>query len=98
MIIQSFSLYVNRNSEKLREKFVNFEGKKSLEIILFETYMKDLTKEKYEKCFDNFNEQISLYTGKELLDILQSNFSTSGNIQKTLSKISIMTALQNYFQ
>lgn len=98
MIIQSFSLYVYRNSEQLRDKFVNFEGKKSLEIILLETYMKDLTKEKYEKCFDTFNEQISLYIGKELLDILQSDFSTSGFLEKTVSKIGIMTALQNYFE
>ena len=98
MIIQSFSIYVIKNSEKLRNKFVNFEGKKPLNIILEESKMEQLTKERYEECFNNFNEQISTYIGKDLVDNLQANFSTSNINEKTLSQISIMTALQNYFE
>jgi hypothetical protein len=98
MIIQSFSIYVLNNSEKLRKKFVNFEGKKTLNINLEEGKLEELTKEKYEECFNNFNEQISAYIGKDLVDNLQANFSTSTINEKTVSKISIMTALQNYFE
>ena len=98
MIIQSFSIYVLNHSEKLRKKFVNFEGKKTLNINLEEGKLEELTKEKYEECFNNFNEQISAYIGKDLVDNLQANFSTSTINEKTVSKISIMTALQNYFE
>jgi hypothetical protein len=98
MIIQSFSIYVINNSEKLRNKFVNFEGKKTLSISLGEEKMEQLTKEKYEECFNNFNEQISTYVGKDLVNNLQANFSTSNINEKTVSQISIMTALQNYFE
>ena len=98
MIIQSFSIYVIKNSEELRNKFVNFEGKKALNIILGESKIEQLTKEKYEECFNIFNEQISAYVGKDLVDNLQANFSTSTINEKTISQISIMTALQNYFE
>lgn len=98
MIIQSFSIYVIKNSEELRNKFVNFEGKKTLNIILRESKIEQLTKEKYEECFNIFNEQISAYVGKDLVDNLQANFSTSTINEKTISQISIMTALQNYFE
>ena len=98
MIIQSFSIYVIKNSEKLRNNIVNFEGKKPLNIILGEIKMEQITKEKYEECFNNFNEQIATYIGKDLVDDLQANFSTSTINEKTVSQISIMTALQNYFE
>ena len=98
MIIQSFSIYIVKNSEKLRNKFVNFEGKKPLNIILGEAKIEEITKEKYEECFNNFNEQISTYIGKDLVDNMQANFSTSNINEKTVSQISIMTALQNYFE
>ena len=98
MIIQSFSIYVIKNSEELRNKFVNFEDKKALNIILGESKIEQLTKEKYEECFNIFNEQISAYVGKDLVDNLQANFSTSTINEKTISQISIMTALQNYFE
>ena len=43
LILNSFSSYVNKNSESLREKFVNFFGKKDLMFIRVGTF-KDLYK------------------------------------------------------
>jgi len=97
MIIQSFSIYVLRNSEKVKNLFVNFEGKKTLSILL-NGYMKTITKERYEDCFKVFNKQIGEFVGNELVDTLQANFSTSTPTEKAVSQIGIMTALQNYFE
>ena len=97
MIIQSFSVYVLRNSDILKNKFVNFEGKKQLIINLNEQF-EFLSKEKFEKIFNNFNEQISEYVGKELIDNLQADFSTTTVTEKAVSQLGIMTALQNFFE
>lgn len=98
MIAQSFSVYVNFNSERLRKYFVNFEGKKKLKICFEEENLEQITKKKFEKYFENFSNQIADFIGEDLMDILQSNFSTSNQIHKTVSQIGIMTAFQNYFE
>ena len=47
LILNNFSKYVNDNSEKLRKKFVNFEGKQVLKVIYDD--ISDIRKEKV--CF-----------------------------------------------
>ena len=49
LIVQGFAQHVNYNAEELRQKFVNFEGKKKLEIIInkYHSY-KQMKSEDYE--------------------------------------------------
>ena len=95
LILNNFSKYVNDNSERLREKFVDFEGKKNLTCIRIgkledaDKYTDDIIKE--------YCNQISQNIGKELIDILTPNYSTSTKESIISGQVSIMSTFKNYF-
>ena len=95
LILNNFSKYVDDNSERLREKFVDFEGKKNLTCIRIgkledaDKYTDDIIKE--------YCNQISQNIGKELIDILTPNYSTSTKESIISGQVSIMSTFKNYF-
>ncbi|OHT08190.1 hypothetical protein TRFO_23326 [Tritrichomonas foetus] len=95
LIVQGFSYHVEFNSEKLRSKFVDFQGKKTLKISTDLTDLSDPLK--WENIFHSFVSQISKYTGEELTKTLTPNFSTTTPTSYTTGLISIMAAMKSYF-
>lgn len=93
LISQGFAYHVNNNQEELRSHFVNFDNKATL-TVLYDS-VEDLI---WEDMFAEFPKQISHFTGDELIDVLSCNFSTSSPINKTVSEITIMSALEPYFE
>ena len=55
LIVQAFSNHVNANSERLRNLFVNFDGKKTLKV----EYPLSSIEEVDRKVLENFSEQIN---------------------------------------
>jgi len=99
LIVQGFSHHVNYNSKELREKFVNFEGKKKLEIIIpkYHSY-KQMKSEDYAELFENLTEKIKENVGEELINTIDFNFSTSNEITKVVGYASIMSSLKKFFE
>ena len=97
LILNNFSEYVNHNShiESFRKKFVNFLGKKQLICVKIGSY-KDVNKYQNDIIKD-FCEQISENIGKELIDILTPNFTTSNENSIIAGKVSIMSTFKNFF-
>ena len=95
LILNNFSEYVNINSEKLRKKFVNFEGKKTL-ICIKVGSIKDVNKYK-DDLIKEFCDKITENIGKEITDILTPNFSTSTNETIIAGKASIMSTFKMFF-
>jgi len=96
LIINGFSKYVDNNSEYLREKLVNFKGKKDLSFVRVGTF-KDIYK--YEEgIIEEFCEKISQNVGQELVDNLTPNFSTSTKETIIAGKVSIMSTFKKYFR
>ncbi|MCF0104826.1 MAG: DUF4419 domain-containing protein, partial [Eggerthellaceae bacterium] len=93
----SFSKYVNNHAKELRKLFVNFEGKKQLIAIIPKT-KETATYKDFEAAFKQFNYQISEYTGKEIVNILTSDFSTTTEASKVVSQALIMTTMKEYFK
>lgn len=95
LISQGFASHVNNNAEELRDLLVSFEGKKNL------TYISDHEMlspgSHWEKAFDSFDSQISEFTGSELTKAMTANFSTTTPITKVASQITLMNAVQSYF-
>ena len=60
LILQSFSNHVNANSEKLRNMFVDFDGKKSLTIDYPLNNINQVNKEIMENISEQINEQIKI--------------------------------------
>ena len=99
LIVQSFSNHVFENSEVLIEYFVNFEGKKTLEVIYPDKLdIKDVDKKTLEDFSVQINEQMKKYLGEEIVKILTSDFSTTNYDSLIISKLSIMGAFKKYFK
>ena len=93
LISQGFGHYVNNHSEDLRDKIVDFQGKKHIEISIEE----NPNREDWENIFPLFSKKIEENIGEELHSALMANFSTTGPIQKIASEITLMYAMKSYF-
>jgi hypothetical protein len=95
-IVQGFSRYVNLNGERLRSKFVSFEGKKELKVERLE-FRKGNFDNDWRSVFPDFANQIEKYIGSSTKDLLECNFSNSSDIDRVVSHISLMDVCNNYF-
>jgi hypothetical protein len=96
LILNAFAKHVNNFSEKLRSKFVNFEGVKNLSVIKVGS-INDIYK--YEdQIIDELTKKISENVGDELVNVLTPNFSTSTKNSVISGKVSIMSSFKKYFR
>ena len=81
---------------KVRDFFVNFEGKKE---IVIRTNARSIYDVDYIWLFDQFSEIIKENIKKdEYIELMTSNFSTTTPVSKIASQINIMSSLQEYFE
>lgn len=97
LISQGFARHVNANAEVLRDKFVHFDGKLTL-IVKSENINLDNPNSPWESIFPEFTKQIAEHTGKDLIGILSSDFTTTTPVEKVASEITIMEAMEPYFE
>ena len=102
LIVQAFSSHVNANSAKLRHFFVNFEGKQKLEVKYVyddpNIDFKHLPKKVYEDFSVTLTKQMKQYLGKEIVDNLTPDFSTTDKDSKIVGKLSIMSSFKKYLK
>ena len=84
LISQGFSQHVNNNAEELRKLFVNFDGKITLVVKNNAIDLKD-PNSPWEEVFPEFSKQISAFTGKDLINALTCDFSTTTPVSMMLS-------------
>lgn len=97
LICQGFTQHVNNNAKALRSKFVNFEGQKELTVVR-EVPGLVLENFPWESIFPEFVQKIGDYTGKELMNTLSANFTTTTPTSLITSQITIMAAMKDYFK
>ena len=97
LIVQAFCTHVNENSEKLRKYFVDFEGKKTLEINYTYNHPIPIELFPYEDFPIQINEEMKKYLGNEIVDDLTANFTTTDYNSYLVSKLSIMGSFKKYF-
>ncbi|MDR2564107.1 MAG: DUF4419 domain-containing protein [Prevotellaceae bacterium] len=101
LISQGFARHINADPEKLRSKFVNFNGKVSLIVETDKISMRNPSRSNsrlWEEIFPEFTKQIGKHTGQELIDILSCDFSTTTAVEKVASEITVMEAMKPYFE
>ena len=96
LILNAFSCHVYNNSEELRNKFVNFEGIKDLNVVKVGS-LKDIYKHEKE-IIEELVKKISQNVGSKLVDVLTPNFSTTTKESLIAGKVSIMSAFKKYFR
>eukprot|EP01035_Chromulina_nebulosa_P029045 gene29045-38442_t len=98
-IMLYLSKYINDNAEKLRDTFVNHEGQKKLVIKEFASSLEESLRLEKEWSFF-FQEIIKLInqnTKNNVVDKLQSDFTTTSGIYKLVSTAAIMDSFKEYF-
>ncbi|CAF1031714.1 unnamed protein product [Rotaria sordida] len=95
MITINFSKYINLNSEQLRHIFVDHQDKKKLVV----TEPMGKREEDWTDFFDMMQTEISKNVkSSHIVDNLINNFSTTTEIELTLSYACIMDTFQSYFR
>ena len=94
-IERGLATHITENAEALRHLFVNFEGKKTIDIRR-DTFQKGGVND-WENCFDEFSEKIGGEIGSHRRDLIVSDFSTTTRLQKVSSEIVLMDAMSQYF-
>ena len=97
LISQGFARHVSANSELLRKDFVDFDGELSL-IVRNDSLKLDSPASSWEEIFPEFTKQIAQHTGTDLMNILTANYSTTTPVEKIASEITIMEAMEPYFE
>lgn len=97
LICQGFANHVNADPEKIRSQFVNFEGKETLQVTRDVSKLKNIAEFQWETLFPEFAEQIAGYTGKDLIDNLSANFTTTTPTVLVASQITIMESMKEFF-
>lgn len=96
LISQGFARHVNENHEVLRNRLVDFTGKVTL-VVESGKSLDDPTLS-WEKLLPDFMKQIKQYAGKELVDGLTCDFSTTTSVERIASEITVMEAVKPYFE
>lgn len=97
LICQGFAQHVAANKEALRDYFVDFEGSTSL-VIVSDDIPLTAPAERWEAIFPQFTAQLAQNTKNNIIQTLSADFSTTTNVERMASQITIMKAMENYFE
>ncbi|TNV78068.1 hypothetical protein FGO68_gene16975 [Halteria grandinella] len=93
-IAQGFATHVNENAETLRKKFVKFEGKELLQVLVKESLLEC----DWQIVIGEFSVQIKEHIGQDAHQTLCPDFSTSTLTEIVATEITLLDAMKNYFQ
>ena len=96
-ISSATATHINLNSEELRNKFVDHEGKKTIQIRRDDFVFGSKTNPWHE-VIDEFTQKINAMTKNGIADKLVANFSTTTKESRVVSEIVLMDAMQKYFE
>ena len=97
LILQGFSRFMEKYENLVRERFVNFTGKKDLKVERLDYSPQSATKEVWDGIMKEFVEKIGKNVGQETIDNLECNFSTTSQVAQVTSQVAIMSAMKQYF-
>ncbi len=94
-IAQGIAQHITQNVEKLRQKFVDFDGKK--EIIVEDNSLKiDSNKNDWSFVLKQFDEGCRKLTNNDIVDLMTCNFNSTSVTSQTASKCVLFKAMSEY--
>ena len=97
VIAQGLAIHIKENSERLRSKFVDFEGKKEITIRRDSFVRHGGHKNDWTGVFGDFSTAIREYVGPWTHDVIVPQFSTSTPTTQVAAQITLMDAMSKYF-
>jgi len=93
LILQGVAVHVDQNAEKLRKKYVEHEGKKTL---IIDVSPNPSAKE-WMNVIQGFVDQIDKNTVSDTCELFDCDFTASTLTEKIATKVTIMDICKNYF-
>ena len=98
LILQGYSRFMDKYSDLVREKYVNFSGQKTLYINRYGLPVSLATEKDWDGIIEEVVEQIGDHIGETTILNLQSDFTTTNSATLLASQASIMSAMKHYFK
>ncbi|KAE9368806.1 hypothetical protein N431DRAFT_486270 [Stipitochalara longipes BDJ] len=101
-ILTQFNLYVNAHAEELRSIFVSHEGKKDIDILLYDKDIDNQNPETHRADWGKFAFKMSKLIAGEIKDAslrewMLPSFTTTTKIDQAVAATLMMSTLQKYF-
>ena len=97
LFLQGYSKFMEKNSEKLRHIYVNFQDKKTLTVVRKGITPETAKPKDWEGIISEFTQKIKEEVGENIISNLECNFSTTDPVQLATSQMTIMSAMKQYF-
>lgn len=101
LICQGFSIHVNNNVEKLRNKFVTFNDKKKLKVQtqdISNKFIKGSISSPWSLAFPPMSDSISKYVKSDIRNLYVQSFSTTTIAEKAAYEIALLDVMSGYFE
>ena len=96
VVLQGFGLHMEKNAEKLRKKFVDFEGQKTIKVYRSDGFLINSNAD-WEGCFKDYSDQIKQNIGVKNHFNLVPKFSTTGKLEQAVFDSCLMKCMDMYF-
>jgi hypothetical protein len=96
-VVQGLATHVALNAEALRNRFVGFEGTKTL-LIRDDSLVRGSCAQAWPGLLDQFSELVRDSIGDQNHTRIVADFSTTGPVERTASEIVLMAAMKPYFK
>lgn len=96
-IILNFSRYVNKNSEELRNLFVEHDDKIDLKVIVDTPVIEDIYNYGWKAFISIMCNNMNSYLKDDIKTLITPNFTTTTDDDKLIASISFMNSMSNYF-
>tara|TARA_Y100000389_G_scaffold186079_1_gene206099 strand:- start:161 stop:1216 length:1056 start_codon:yes stop_codon:yes gene_type:complete len=96
VIIQGFSVHINKNPEKYRDRFVNHEGKIEISIIR-DNFSSSVEDNKWTDVFPEFAEKITDIIGSDNSKLVLEEFTTTGPSDFMGFQVVLMDLVKEFF-
>ena len=97
LIAQGFANHVNEHAQEMRSRFVSHEGKKKLKVRR-DDFIKGSPENPWEDVFDEFSTHIRKEIGESNHELIVTEFSTTGAIEKAANEVVLMDSIKAYFE
>ena len=97
LFLQGYSRFMEKYSERVRNQYVNFKGRKQLVVKRVGITPEIASKEDWQGIIEELTGQIKSVIGEKIISNLESNFTTTNPVTLTTSQVSIMSAMKKYF-
>ena len=96
-IAHGLACHINLHAEQLRSQFVSHEGQATIRVRR-DDFIKGSPENPWPEVFSEFTAGVRKHIGDENYQLIVSDFSTTGPVERAASEIVLLDAMQKYFR